>query len=80
MNGPHYSGEVALDVEALRVRLRAMTDFELTEWGKAAAYMSSPKANDSGPPRQVFIKQLEEARAEWRRRHPAVSPRIDPAQ
>ena len=34
-----------LDVEGLRARLRKMSDKELLEFGKAARYMVSPKAN-----------------------------------
>jgi hypothetical protein len=33
------------DVEGLRARLRKMSDKELREFGKAARYMLSPKAN-----------------------------------
>jgi hypothetical protein len=32
--------------------------------------LCSPKANFSKPPRKVFVVQLEEVNAEWRRRHP----------
>ena len=62
-----------LDVEELRVRLRKMSDSQLVEFGKAAAVMCSPKANFRKPPREVFVIQLKEARAEWRRRHPKTS-------
>jgi len=58
-----------LDVEGLRARLRKMSDKELLEFGKAARYMVSPKANMGKPPLPAFVLQLEEARAEWRRRH-----------
>jgi hypothetical protein len=33
------------DVDALRTRLRKMSDEELLEFGKAARYMVSPRAN-----------------------------------
>ncbi len=59
-----------LDVDALRTRLRKMSDQELREFGKAARYMVSPKANMGKPPLPTFVMQLEEARAEWKRRHP----------
>jgi len=33
--------------------------------------MCSAKANAGKPPLEVFVVQLEEVIAEWRRRHPA---------
>ena len=62
-----------LDVAELRRRLRKMSDKELREFGKAARYMVSPTANIGKPPLPAFVLQLEEARAEWSRRHPAES-------
>jgi hypothetical protein len=32
--------------------------------------MCSPQANFGKPPRKVLVVQLEEVKAEWRRRHP----------
>jgi hypothetical protein len=61
------------DVDVLRARLRKMSDKELREFGKAARYMVSPKANMGKPPLPTFVLQLEEARVEWLRRHPAES-------
>jgi hypothetical protein len=58
------------DGDALRTRLRKMSDEELREFGKAARYMVSPGANMGKPQLPTFVLQLEEARAEWRRRHP----------
>jgi hypothetical protein len=58
-----------LDVDALRTRLRKMSDEELREFGKAARDMVSPTANMGKPPLPTFVLQLNEARAEWRRRH-----------
>jgi hypothetical protein len=57
-----------MDVEELRDRIRRMTDDQLLTYGKAAAYMCTPKANLGRPPREEFLVQREEARAEWRRR------------
>ena len=45
-----------------------MSDDELRKFGKAARYMVSPTANMGKPPLPDFVLQLEEARAEWRRR------------
>jgi hypothetical protein len=58
-----------LDVEELRRRLKKMSDSELRKFGKAARYMVSPTANMGKPPLPAFMLQLEEARAEWRKRH-----------
>ena len=42
---------------------------DLERTGRAAAYLSSPAVNQGQPPRPVFLVQLEESRAEWRRRN-----------
>ena len=63
-----------VDLEVYRSRLRKMTDKELTREGKAGRYMCSPMANFGKPPRRVFVIQLEEVKAEWRRRHPKSAP------
>jgi hypothetical protein len=55
-----------LDVDALRERLRAMSDADLLRFWRAAAYLITPEANLGRPPRDVFRVQL--SRAEWRRR------------
>ena len=52
-------------VEQVRDRLRSMTDAELIAWGKEAARLA--KTNPSS------ITARDEARAEWRRRHPKRS-------
>jgi hypothetical protein len=66
-------------IEEVRERLRKMTDAELIRYGRASAGMCSPEANFGEPPRQVFVDQLREARAEWRRRH-STPTRIDGIQ
>jgi len=53
---------------SLRARLARMSDRELLEFGRAAAYMCSPYANLGQPPRKPFVLQLKAARAEWHRR------------
>jgi hypothetical protein len=58
-----------LEVDELRTRLARMTDRQLLEFGRAAAYMCTPYANLGQPPREPFVLQLEAARAEWLRRH-----------
>lgn len=62
-------GFSAVNAESLRARLQRMNDDELRRFGRASAYMCSPAANLGKEPREVFVFQLEEARAEWRRRH-----------
>jgi hypothetical protein len=65
-----FSGsENEVDLESLRARLRKMNDVELQRFGRAARYMCSPQANMGQPPRKPFVIQLEEARAEWKRRN-----------
>jgi hypothetical protein len=56
----------------LRKRLRKMNDTELFRFGKAAEYMCSPQANEGRPARESFVIQLQEARAEWKRRNPEL--------
>jgi hypothetical protein len=56
--------EDSADLDELRTRLREMNDVELVRFGRAC----SQKA-DTEAPNQPFIIQLEEAQAEWRRRH-----------
>jgi hypothetical protein len=57
------------DIERIRERLRKMSDLELRHYGRAARDLAIPKRN-FGPPNPAFKIQLDEARAEWRRRHP----------
>jgi len=54
------------DLEEHRKRLRKMTDEQLLRHGKSARFLVE---NDKNP-LPVFVLQLKEARAEWRRRHP----------
>jgi hypothetical protein len=57
--------------EEFRERLRAMSDAELIKYGKAARYMANPaNSADKRTVHEVYKIQLEECRAEWRRRHP----------
>ena len=64
-------------IEQIRERIRKMSDAELRKFGRAAQDSSDPK-KDFGPRNPAFHVQLEEARAEWRRRHPAASGRRNP--
>ena len=57
------------DTEQIRERIRKMSDAELRKYGRAAMDLSDPKKN-LGKPNEAFKIRLDEARAEWRRRHP----------
>jgi hypothetical protein len=57
------------NIEQIRERLRKMSDLELRKYGRAARDLADPKKN-YGPPNPSFKIQLDEARVEWRRRHP----------
>jgi len=54
--------------EELRERLRQMSDLELRRFGQRARKLSDPKMNFGAT--QPHAIELEEARAEWSRRHP----------
>jgi hypothetical protein len=69
LSSPQLNSE-SIDLDELRSRLKRMTDMELVAYGKSARYMCTRKANLGHPPRPVFVTQLKEARAEYRRRHP----------
>jgi hypothetical protein len=57
------SDEVAL--QKLRARLRNMTDRELIEFGKSVRELAAPSVTATA---NSFQRQLEDARAEWKRR------------
>ena len=68
---PNLARDAGVDLEELKARLIRMSDAELIRFGRAGRYMCSSEAQPFGgkvPPRPEFIVQLEEARAEWRRR------------
>jgi hypothetical protein len=64
-----------VDVEALRSRLRKMTEVEPLRFGNDNHYVCSPYANLGKPPLEAFVIQLREARAEWRQNFLQVSLR-----
>jgi hypothetical protein len=57
----------SLDLQLLQQRLRQMSDSELIRFGEAASVCS---ANGGKSARETIKVQLEETRAEWKRRHP----------
>ena len=58
-----------VELEQLRARLRQMTDEELIKFGKMVRALSAPSVGVAPDP---WKAQLEEARAEWRRRYPGA--------
>ena len=56
-----------VELEQLRERLRQMSDEELIKFGKTVRRLSGPRVSVEPDPWKI---ELEEARAEWRRRHP----------
>jgi hypothetical protein len=63
------NSENEIDLEGLRTRLREMSDAELLRYGRAAKSMCSPDGYLGEAPRQTFVIQLAEARAELERRN-----------
>jgi hypothetical protein len=61
-----------VDLVALRAKLQAMTEPELLTFGKSLHELLYPRRyNGKGKPTvSSFSIQLDEARVEWRRRHP----------
>jgi ABC-type proline/glycine betaine transport system ATPase subunit len=63
--------ETQFTVEDFRKRIQLMTDEKLVQTGKAARYMADPRNSaDKRTVRDVYVIQLQECRAEWKRRHP----------
>ena len=61
---------IVFNTEELRTRLRVMPDEKLHQFGEAARFMCTPEANLHKSPLPIYVLQLKEATAEWRRRHP----------
>ena len=59
------------NIDQIRDRIRKMSDAELRKYGRAARDLSDPRKNRN--PNPSFQIQLDEARAEWRRRHPKMA-------
>ena len=56
-------------IEELRERLRQMNDAELRSFGRDALYLTSPAANRGQNERESAVIQIDEARAELKRRN-----------
>jgi hypothetical protein len=65
----HRPWDEAYSVEGIRANIQKLSDKDLLRYGRAARYMVSPAANYGKPPRKVFQVQLDECRAERKRRH-----------
>lgn len=65
---PWEDGDKHIDLEEIRAHLRRLSDADLLRYGRAARHMTSPDATWGKASRLVFRVQLEESRAEWRRR------------
>jgi hypothetical protein len=74
---PWEDGDKHLDIEAIRARIRKLSDAELIREGQAARQLVAPWGDGSRPPRKVFQATLEECIAEWRRRKPEAGRRTD---
>lgn len=57
-----------VDRDKIRERLQGMSNKELREFGNACERMCGRKPNLEKPPRENLAIELEEARAEWKRR------------
>lgn len=68
--------EDALDIDALRTRLRNMSDAELLKFGKQMHDLVYPLTYGANrkPSVSAFSIQLDEARQEWLRRHRRATP------
>ena len=68
----HLTRPAPVDVEAIRARLATMSDEDLIAFGKQMRGLVYPLryGYDAKPVVCAFSIQLNEARAEWRRRHP----------
>jgi hypothetical protein len=71
---PWEDGDKYVDVEAIRAKLRKLSDVELIREGRAARQLVSPVGRNGKPPRKAFMVCLEECIAEWQRRHQPVPP------
>jgi hypothetical protein len=69
--GPTQALSIAVDLDALRVRLQKMSDDELLRFGKQIHDLVYPLTYGANgkPSVSAFSIQLDEARKEWRRRN-----------
>jgi hypothetical protein len=63
--GPENAAEI-------RERVRKMSDEELLRYGAICKSMRRPETNLDKPSLDAWTVQLQEARVEWRKRHPEL--------
>jgi hypothetical protein len=70
LEDPSNALGISVDLDALRIRLQNMSDNELFAFGRQMRSLVYPLTydGDGKPSVSAFSIQLEEARAEWRRR------------
>jgi hypothetical protein len=61
-----------IELEQLRQRLRLMTDVEVLLFGETCAQTWALKTKSGESADQMLKVQIEEIRAEWKRRHPTT--------
>ena len=66
---PSFAAPATSEINELRARLRAMSLAELRRFGTSARLKCS-QSKPGDPQCREFAIQLEEAMAEWLRRHP----------
>ena len=63
-------------IDLIRRRMMEMSDGELLRFGVTAKYKCLLERRSKHPRLQSLVMELDEARAEWIRRHPALPLRI----
>jgi hypothetical protein len=58
------------NVDEYRLRLEKMNDTELRKEGRTLAELTRPHPSPHTQPNEQWVVQLEECRAQWRKRHP----------
>ena len=56
------------ELMALRTRLNKMSNPELKDFGRAMEFLASRMMATTKSPSNIYVIQLQEARAEWSRR------------
>ncbi len=60
------------ELDLIRCRVQKMTDFELLRFGLIAKFKCSELQREAQFPSEILTAELEELRAEWRRRCPEM--------
>ena len=70
--GPGSSGPGKAALDLIRQRIYKMTDFDLLRFGLIGKFECSELQRKGQPPSEVLTAELEELRAEWKRRFPEM--------